>query len=82
MKVHIGRNNMQVELIRFRKNIDFLDVGSVRPSSMETSHRNHRSHIKVGKDAEEEEEEELTLETSKCLLSRPTFLRNWAHCYP
>ena len=27
MKVHIERNNMQVELIRFR-NIDFIDVGN------------------------------------------------------
>ena len=59
MKVYIERNNMQVEL-RFRKNIDFIDVGSARPSSMETSHRNHRPHINVGKDAKEEEEE-LTL---------------------
>ena len=72
MKVYIERNNMQVELIRFRKNIDFIDVGSATPSSMGTSHRNHRPHIKVGKDAKEEGEE-LTLETSKWLLSGPTF---------
>ena len=26
MKVYIKRNNMQVELIRFRKNIDFIHV--------------------------------------------------------
>ena len=29
--------------------------GSARPSSMEAPHKNHRPHIKVGKDAEEEE---------------------------
>ena len=29
--------------------------GSARPSSMEASHKNHRPHIKVGKDAEEED---------------------------
>ena len=28
-------------------------VGSARPSSMEVSHKKHRPHIKVGKDAEE-----------------------------
>ena len=29
--------------------------GSARPSSMEASHKKHRPHIKVGKDAEEED---------------------------
>ena len=28
MKVYIERNNLQVELILFRKNIDFIDVGN------------------------------------------------------
>ena len=28
MKVYIERNDMQVELIRFRKNIDFIDAGN------------------------------------------------------
>ena len=28
IKVFIERNNIQVELIRFRKNIDFIDVGN------------------------------------------------------
>ena len=31
--------------------------GSARPSSMERSHKKHRPHMKVGKDAEEEEED-------------------------
>ena len=30
--------------------------GSSRPSSMETSHKTHRPHIKVGKDEDEEED--------------------------
>ena len=30
MKVYIERNNMQVELIRFRKNIDFIHVCEAR----------------------------------------------------
>ena len=29
MKVHIERKNMQVKLIPFRKNIDFIDVGNL-----------------------------------------------------
>ena len=29
MKVYIERNNIQVELIRFRKNSDFIAVGNV-----------------------------------------------------
>ena len=29
MKVHIERRNMQVQLIPFRKNIDFIYVGNV-----------------------------------------------------
>ncbi len=28
MKVYIERNNIHVELIRFRKNSDFIDVGN------------------------------------------------------
>ena len=32
--------------------------GSARPSSVEASHKKHRPHIKMGKDAAEEEEEE------------------------
>ena len=29
--------------------------GSARPSSLEASHKKHRPHIKVGKDAKEED---------------------------
>ena len=32
-----------------------------RPSSMEASHKTHRPHIKVGKDAEEEEDTHFTV---------------------
>ena len=39
-KVYIARNNIHVELIRFRKNSDFIDIGNfevgIRPSSFAT----------------------------------------------
>ena len=34
---------------------EFVRGRSLRPSSMEASHKTHRPHIKVGKDAEEED---------------------------
>ena len=36
MKVYIERNNMQVELKRFRKHIDFIDVGNFEVDSFAT----------------------------------------------
>ena len=36
MKVYIERNNMLVELIRFRKNINFIDVGEFEVDTFAT----------------------------------------------
>ena len=41
---------------------------SARPSSMEASHKNHRPHLKVGKDAEEEEDYCITVHHSPVKL--------------
>ena len=40
-KVYIARNNIQVELIRFRKNSDFIDIGNFE---VETYFRDRRAH--------------------------------------
>ena len=40
------RNDLSERIVR---------AGNARPGSMEASHKNHRPHIKVGKDVEEEE---------------------------